>query len=77
MGLMELTGRIARRNSRRATRHIVARVARTGALALIGGCLLMALFVVQQGARDAIPSALACGLGQPQTMLANKIPALL
>ena len=77
MGWMGLRGQTVRRDSRRATRHFMARVARTGALALVGGCLLVALFVIQQGAQGVVPSALACGLGQPQTMLANKIPALL
>lgn len=72
-----LMGQIARREGWRSARRVVTRVARTGALALVGGCLLAAFFVVQQGAQGAVPAALACGLGQPQTMLANKIPALL
>jgi PKD repeat protein len=75
MGRMGLT--VRRDSRRRSSRSIVARLARTGALALVGGCLLMAVFVIQQGAQGALPAALACGLGQPQTMLANKIPALL
>ena len=75
---MAHVGLFVRRDAqRRSLLSLVARLARTGALALVGGCLLMALVVMRQGAQGAIPSALACGLGNPQTMLANKTPALL
>jgi PKD repeat protein len=57
--------------------RIVARVARTLLLALIGGALLMGAFTARQATQGDISAALACGLGNPQTMLANKVPALL
>src|SRR5690242_9020452 len=59
------------------SRRIVARMARMLLLALIGGALLIAAFTVRQAAQGDVSAALACGLGNPQTMLANKIPALL
>ena len=78
MAQMAHVGLIVRHESqRRSALGVVARLARTGALALVGGCLLMAVVVVRQGTQGAVPSALACGLGNPQTMLANKTPALL
>lgn len=57
-------------------RRIVARAARTLLLALVGGALLMVAFTARQAAQGGVSAALACGLGKPQTMLANKIPAL-
>ena len=77
MGRAGLMGLFVRRESQRSWLSVITRAGRTGALALAGGCLLAALFVFQQSAQSAVPSALACGLGQPQTMLANKTPALL
>lgn len=76
MGRAGLMGQIARRDAWRFARRVLTRVARTGGLALVCGCLLAAFFVVQQGTQGAVPAVLACGLGKPQTMLANKIPAL-
>lgn len=57
---------------------MIARGARSLLLALVGGCLL-ALFSIglQIPQHNAIPSARACGLGSLQTMLANRIGALL
>jgi PKD repeat protein len=54
----------------------VARVARTLLLALVGGALLMVAFTARQATQGDVSAAQACGLGKPQTMLANKIPAL-
>lgn len=76
MGRAGLMRQSVRRDTWRSVRRVLTRVARTGGLALVCGCLLAAFFVVQQGTQGAVPAALACGLGKPQTMLANKIPAL-
>jgi len=67
----------SRQNTRIRSRPIVVRVARTLLLALVGGALLMVAFTARQATRGDVTAALACGLGNPQTMLANKIPALL
>ncbi|HEU5347355.1 MAG TPA: PKD domain-containing protein [Ktedonobacterales bacterium] len=76
MGCNGLT--VRRRDSwRQSSRYVAARLARSLVLALMGGCLLALLVTTQQGERGELPAALACGLGNPQTMLANKIPALL
>jgi PKD repeat protein len=56
---------------------VVARLARTLMLALVGGCLLALAFTMRQASQGDVSALLACGLGNPQTMLANKIPALL
>jgi PKD repeat protein len=53
------------------------RLARTCVLALVGSLLLLVAFTVHQVSQGEVSAALACGLGNPQTMLANKIPALL
>lgn len=76
MGRAGLMRQSVRRDAWRSVRRVLTRMARTGGLALVCGCLLAAFFVVQQGTQGAVPAALACGLGKPQTMLANKIPAL-
>lgn len=68
---------VRRWNFRHSSQRAAQRLARSFMLALVGGCLLTLVFTVRAGTRSAIPSALACGLGNPQTMLANKIPALL
>ena len=57
-------------------RRVVARLARTLALAVVCGCLLAVVALARQGTVGDLPSALACGLGAPQQMLANKIPSL-
>jgi PKD repeat protein len=62
---------------RRPSQWVVARVARSLVLALVGGVLLALMCALSQGSQGGLPLALACGLGNPQTMLANKIPALL
>src|SRR6185312_2731881 len=67
----------SRQNTRSRSRPIVARVARMLLLALVGGALLMVAFTARQATQGDVSAALACGLGNPQTMLANKIPALL
>lgn len=54
----------------------IARLMRSCVLAVVGGCLLALLLTARQATQGTIPTALACGLGNPQTMLANKIPAL-
>lgn len=64
-------------NILRSAQRVMARVARLLALALAGGALLALMCTLQQGSQGSLPAALACGLGNPQTMLANKIPALL
>ncbi len=76
MGSRELARQ--RRDSRRqSSRRVVARLARTLMLALVGGCLLALAFTMRQASQGDVAALLACGLGNPQTMLANKIPALL
>jgi PKD repeat protein len=62
---------------RKFSRRVTARVAHTCALALVGGALLMVAFTARQASQGDVSAALACGLGNPQTMLANKTPALL
>jgi PKD repeat protein len=54
----------------------LVRLMRSCVLAVIGGCLLALLLTARQATQGTLPAALACGLGNPQTMLANKIPAL-
>lgn len=58
------------------TRRAMMRLARTLALALTGATLLAIVVAVRAGTAGTLPAALACGLGKPQTMLANKVPAL-
>src|SRR6185312_3655662 len=76
MGSRELARQ--RCDSRRhSSRRVVARVARTLMVALVGSCLLALALTMRQASQGDVSAALACGLGNPQTMLANKIPALL
>lgn len=76
MGRIELT--LRRHDSRRhSSRRALTRLARTLMLALVGGCLLALAVTMRQASQGDVSAALACGLGNPQTMLANKIPALL
>jgi PKD repeat protein len=64
-------------DSRRNSSRIAARLVRSLLLALVGGALLLVAFTARQASQGDVLSALACGLGNPQTMLANKVPALL
>ena len=73
---MKLTVRHGK-SQRHFAQDVVTRAVRPLFLALIGGVLLALAFTARAGTDGTLPAALACGLGNPQTMLANKIPALL
>ena len=67
---------VALATRRHELRRVVARLARTLALAVVCGGLLAVIALARQGTTGDLPTALACGLGAPQQMLANKIPSL-